>query len=101
MLFGTPVQRLVRQKRTFSSTAAHDGSADFADLRFSNFADAASACSCGTCSVAMLRMSLLRSFTGVDLKKTETVLSPQTCQMGKTRTNRVFACAAFADAAFP
>jgi hypothetical protein len=49
----------------------------------------------------MQRMSLLRSFTGVDLKKTETVLSPQTCQMGKTRTNRVFACAAFADAAFP
>ncbi|MCK0142246.1 hypothetical protein [Aliiroseovarius sp. F20344] len=50
---------------------------DYADLRFSDFADAASVRSCGTSSVAMQRKSPIQSFTGVDLKKTETVLSPQ------------------------
>ena len=56
-----------------------------ADLRFSDFADAASVRCCGTCSVAMRRISPIRSFTGVDLTESETLLSPQPGQKNKTR----------------
>lgn len=65
---------------------------DFSDLRFSDFADAASVRSCGTCSIAMQRMSPIQSFTCVDLKETETVLSPQLGQMGKERDTVVVDC---------
>ena len=65
---------------------------DFADLRFSDLADAASVRSCGTCSVAMQRMSRIQSFTCVDLKETETILSPQLGQMGKERETVAVDC---------
>ena len=80
------------EMRAFAAIIPNGGNADFADLRFSDFADAASVRSCGTCFVAMQRMSPIQSFTCVDLKETETVLSPQLGQMGKERDTVVVDC---------
>ena len=58
--------------------------ADFPDLRFSQFADAAFARTCGTSVVATQRTSSIRSFMGVVLAGTETVLSLHADQTNKT-----------------
>ena len=73
---------------------------DFAVIRFSRFADAAFVHTRGTRRSAILQISPDRTFNLVKTGRIQTDLSLRSVRTGKTRTNRTYAVAPIADAAF-